>query len=237
MTKPLLASMREATRILQTRGPAEATAAIQRALQGIPLEVDAPTTAEVASADAVEGPTVASRPLLRSWVGATMPRISSAPLEQPTAEPPRAKGGRTDAPPGRFLSGSFANDAGAREYKLYVPSGYLGQALPLVVMLHGCTQNPDDFALGTGMNALAEARAAGIIGNNAMGSGKKVNIWVHRGAGAYICGEETALMNSIEGRRGNPRIKPPFPAVAGVFGMPTTVNNVHGSYRSAAQDG
>ena len=49
---------------------------------------------------------------------------------------------------------------------------------------------------------------------------------LHRGAGAYICGEETAMMNSIEGKRGNPRIKPPFPAVAGVFGMPTTINNV-----------
>jgi NADH-quinone oxidoreductase subunit F len=74
--------------------------------------------------------------------------------------------------------------------------------------------------------ALDEARAAGVIGPNACGSGKTINMWVHRGAGAYICGEETALMNSIEGRRGNPRIKPPFPAVAGVFGMPTTVNNV-----------
>ncbi|MHB0950003.1 MAG: complex I 51 kDa subunit family protein, partial [Gemmatimonadaceae bacterium] len=74
--------------------------------------------------------------------------------------------------------------------------------------------------------ALTEARAAGVIGPNAMGSGKTINIWVHRGAGAYICGEETALMNSIEGRRGNPRIKPPFPAVAGLFAQPTTINNV-----------
>ncbi len=74
--------------------------------------------------------------------------------------------------------------------------------------------------------ALREARAAGIIGANAMGSGTRIDIWVHKGAGAYICGEETALMNSIEGRRGNPRIKPPFPAVAGVFAKPTTVNNV-----------
>jgi NADH-quinone oxidoreductase subunit F len=74
--------------------------------------------------------------------------------------------------------------------------------------------------------ALAEARAAGVIGPNAMGTGKRIDIWVHRGAGAYICGEETALMNSIEGRRGNPRIKPPFPAVAGLFGQPTTINNV-----------
>ncbi|HSQ32174.1 MAG TPA: NADH-quinone oxidoreductase subunit NuoF [Gemmatimonadaceae bacterium] len=74
--------------------------------------------------------------------------------------------------------------------------------------------------------ALEECYAAGMLGKNAMGSGKTINIWVHRGAGAYICGEETALMNSIEGRRGNPRIKPPFPAVAGVFGQPTTINNV-----------
>jgi NADH-quinone oxidoreductase subunit F len=75
-------------------------------------------------------------------------------------------------------------------------------------------------------NAVKEAYAAGILGKNAMGTGKTVNVWVHRGAGAYICGEETALMNSIEGRRGNPRIKPPFPAVSGVFAQPTTINNV-----------
>ncbi len=74
--------------------------------------------------------------------------------------------------------------------------------------------------------ALQEAYAAGILGANAMGTGKRIDIYVHRGAGAYICGEETALMNSLEGRRGNPRIKPPFPAVAGVFGQPTTINNV-----------
>ena len=75
-------------------------------------------------------------------------------------------------------------------------------------------------------NAIKEAYAAGILGKNAMGSGKTVNVWVHRGAGAYICGEETALMNSLEGKRGNPRIKPPFPAVSGVFAQPTTINNV-----------
>jgi NADH-quinone oxidoreductase subunit F len=74
--------------------------------------------------------------------------------------------------------------------------------------------------------ALAEAYQAGILGKNAMGSGKRIDLYIHRGAGAYICGEETALMNSIEGRRGNPRIKPPFPAAAGVFGKPTTINNV-----------
>jgi NADH-quinone oxidoreductase subunit F len=74
--------------------------------------------------------------------------------------------------------------------------------------------------------AVEEAYAAGILGPNAMGTGRRIDVHVHRGAGAYICGEETALMNSLEGRRGNPRIKPPFPAVAGLFGQPTTINNV-----------
>ena len=74
--------------------------------------------------------------------------------------------------------------------------------------------------------AVDEAYANGVLGANAFGSGRRIDIVVHRGAGAYICGEETAMMNSIEGRRGNPRIKPPFPAVAGLFGKPTTINNV-----------
>ena len=74
--------------------------------------------------------------------------------------------------------------------------------------------------------AVEEAYAAGALGANALGSGKRIEVILHRGAGAYICGEETALMNSIEGKRGNPRIKPPFPAQAGVFALPTTVNNV-----------
>ena len=74
--------------------------------------------------------------------------------------------------------------------------------------------------------ALKEAYAANILGRNAMGSGKRIEVYVHKGAGAYICGEETALMNSLEGQRGNPRIKPPFPAVSGLFGQPTTINNV-----------
>jgi NADH-quinone oxidoreductase subunit F len=81
--------------------------------------------------------------------------------------------------------------------------------------------------------AVKEAYAAGILGKNAMGTGKRIDVHVHKGAGAYICGEETALMNSLEGRRGNPRIKPPFPAVSGVFGMPTTINNVETLIASA----
>ncbi len=76
------------------------------------------------------------------------------------------------------------------------------------------------------VQAVAEAYDNGALGASVFGSGRRVELVVHRGAGAYICGEETALMNSIEGKRGNPRIKPPFPAVAGLFGKPTTINNV-----------
>ena len=74
--------------------------------------------------------------------------------------------------------------------------------------------------------AVEEAYADGLIGDDVMGSGQKIDVTVHVGAGAYICGEETGLMNSLEGRRGQPRVKPPFPAAVGIFGMPTTVNNV-----------
>jgi NADH-quinone oxidoreductase subunit F len=74
--------------------------------------------------------------------------------------------------------------------------------------------------------AIAEAEARGILGDNVFGSGKKLRIVVHRGAGAYECGEETAQLTSLEGYRGHPRLKPPFPAVAGLYGKPTIVNNV-----------
>jgi len=74
--------------------------------------------------------------------------------------------------------------------------------------------------------AVAEARAAGYLGTNILGSGFDLEIIVHAGAGAYICGEETALLDSLEGRRGQPRLRPPFPAVAGLYASPTVINNV-----------
>jgi NADH-quinone oxidoreductase subunit F len=73
---------------------------------------------------------------------------------------------------------------------------------------------------------LAKARAAGYIGRNILGTGVNCDIWVHRGAGAYEAGEETALIESLEGKRAQPRLKPPFPAVVGLYGCPTVVNNV-----------
>ncbi|GAA5861593.1 hypothetical protein JCM8547_008085 [Rhodosporidiobolus lusitaniae] len=74
--------------------------------------------------------------------------------------------------------------------------------------------------------AIQEAYKAGLIGKNACGSGYDFDVYLHRGAGAYICGEETALIESIEGKQGKPRLKPPFPADVGLFGCPTTVANV-----------
>ncbi len=74
--------------------------------------------------------------------------------------------------------------------------------------------------------AIAEAKANGFLGKNILGTGFDCEIYVHRGAGAYICGEETALIESLEGKRGNPRIKPPFPAIQGAWMRPTVVNNV-----------
>ncbi len=76
------------------------------------------------------------------------------------------------------------------------------------------------------VEAIHEAYDAGLLGKNAAGSGWDFDVILHRGAGAYICGEETALLNSLEGRKGEPRNKPPFPAMAGLYACPTTVNNV-----------
>ena len=75
-------------------------------------------------------------------------------------------------------------------------------------------------------DAVQQAREAGFIGDDVCGSGKRLDFTIHRGAGAYICGEETGLLNSLEGKRGEPRLKPPFPAIKGLYGDPTVVNNV-----------
>jgi len=103
-----------------------------------------------------------------------------------------------------------------------VISAYAIQCNQAFVYLRG------EFALGHDrlMQALADARAKGFVGENILGSGFDLEIVVHRGAGAYICGEETALLESLEGERGWPRLKPPFPAIAGLYAKPTVVNNV-----------
>jgi NADH-quinone oxidoreductase subunit F len=83
-----------------------------------------------------------------------------------------------------------------------------------------------NYLIGIMDRAIEEARAAGIVGKNILGSDFSCEVYTHTGAGAYICGEETALLSSLEGYRGHPRMKPPFPAVEGLYASPTVVNNV-----------
>ncbi|MGY3052740.1 NADH-quinone oxidoreductase subunit F [Pedobacter sp. UYEF25] len=104
-----------------------------------------------------------------------------------------------------MIVGSFA--LGAKTSFIYVR----GEMMPQIRILE---------------KAIAEARAAGFLGKNILGTGYDLELYVQPGGGAYICGEETALLESLEGKRGNPRIKPPFPAIAGLYGCPTVVNNV-----------
>lgn len=82
------------------------------------------------------------------------------------------------------------------------------------------------YIVGILEQAINEAYAAGFLGKNILGSDYSLDLYVHPGAGAYICGEETALLESLEGKRGNPRLKPPFPAISGLYASPTVVNNV-----------
>jgi NADH dehydrogenase (ubiquinone) flavoprotein 1 len=96
---------------------------------------------------------------------------------------------------------------GARAAYIYIRGEFFQEASNLQVAIH-------------------EAYAAGLLGRNACGSGYDFDVYVHRGAGAYVCGEETALIESLEGKAGKPRLKPPFPADVGLFGCPTTVHNV-----------
>jgi NADH-quinone oxidoreductase subunit F len=101
-------------------------------------------------------------------------------------------------------------------------AGFAMQAHTAVIYVRG-----EFYGEASHLNiALNEARAAGLLGKNAAGTGWDFDIILHRGAGAYICGEETAMLESIEGKKGQPRNKPPFPAMAGLYSCPTTINNV-----------
>lgn len=101
-------------------------------------------------------------------------------------------------------------------------AGYAMRAKAAYIYIRGEFVEPADAL----ERAISEAYAAGLIGKNACGTGYDFDVYVHRGSGAYICGEETALIESLEGRQGKPRLKPPFPANVGLYGCPTTVTNV-----------
>ncbi|MBC5824029.1 MAG: NADH-quinone oxidoreductase subunit NuoF [Candidatus Eremiobacteraeota bacterium] len=127
-----------------------------------------------------------------------------------------------EAEPGTFKDHMLLEQTPLQLIEGLILSAYAINAAHIVVYIRG------EFLEGYRifMRALSAAREAGYVGDNLLGSGYSADILVHRGAGAYICGEETAMLESIEGKRGEPRLKPPFPANAGLFGMPTVVNNV-----------
>lgn len=144
----------DAARLVRMGNPAEATAAIRRSIGGPPGDRQAagqaapsPGTTVPGTPGALQGPMQSS---LRGRVSVGSAGTTGTPRTAPHASP-SATGAR-----GRFLDGSYTDASGTRHYKLYVPDGYQGQAVPLIVMLHGCSQGPDDFAAGTAMNALAE---------------------------------------------------------------------------------
>lgn len=167
----LQAGMREAMRQMRSGGLNQATATIQRTLHGLSPDANASAAAneepiegsfEVLEPEALSPPSgaEAQQEPQRAHHPFTRLRARNPPqwkYRQPVRQPePTPEQGHENQPGGQFLSRSYSNSAGSRAYKLYIPSGYHGQTLPLIIMLHGCTQNPDDFAAGTGMNALAE---------------------------------------------------------------------------------
>ena len=167
MPPEMASGMAEATRLTSAGRLAEATALIQRLLRGerpSPTpEAPSPTVidGEAVTVDVSDPPRAADRQRpdtrgpapqgsgLRDLFRNLVARVAPAARDQRTARP--ASPGA-----GRFVSATFSNEAGARDYKLYIPANYAGRPLPLVIMLHGCTQSPDDFAAGTRMNDLAE---------------------------------------------------------------------------------
>lgn len=166
MSDQMQSGMAEATRLTREGQLAEATEVIQRALRGdfsgVPADVPgAPDVPVETPSSVVDGASKPAAPPQPDRTGQPL-RPAPRPPRSFRGTPPGAIPGPTDfIPPaapagGRFVERSYTNRAGTRSYKLYIPSGYVGQEVSLVVMLHGCTQNPDDFAAGTRMNALAE---------------------------------------------------------------------------------
>ena len=176
MNDPLHADMREASRLTRAGRLIDATALLQRTLQGgrnrnhyvsnagVPPTIDlVPDTVELTGAERgpLQGAIRGQLPnRLRRFLDRVIPtgfETGSGGLAEPTAaDTPVPEGGQ-------FLTKSFSNQAGSRTYKLYVPSQYRGQPLPLIVMLHGCTQSPDDFAAGTRMNLRAEQHNCFVV--------------------------------------------------------------------------
>lgn len=184
----MMAQMRAATSKLMNQGPGSATEAIQQALSAAGLmpapaatpspassttqpqmrDINPPPAGSSGKPAVDEAPAQAATPAQAAQAFAQdfMSRLGKQPFEMPSFQAP-GFGSATPAAPlpegAQFIDGQFSNHAGTRSYKLYIPSSYHGQAMPLLVMLHGCTQNPDDFAAGTQMNAVAEEQQCFVV--------------------------------------------------------------------------
>ncbi|MGF6774684.1 poly(hydroxyalkanoate) depolymerase family esterase [Paraburkholderia sp. GAS199] len=171
MNEDFLKSMTDAFELLRTAGPKEATAAVQRALAG-----------GIAHTPNAQNQTPPSAQTPHAWAEAWrhMQAQTQAQTQPAQASPqPHAPSERTiDAEtPGTFSTHSFSNAAGQRQYKLYVPATYDNQPVPLIVMLHGCTQNADDFAAGTRMNELAERHGLIVVYPNQSQAANHSKCW------------------------------------------------------------
>ncbi len=143
--------------------------------------------------------------------------------KEPTPERPNYLVVNADeGEPGTFKDGEILREVPHKLIEGILIAGYAIRAKRCYIYIRG------EFVKETEIleNAIREAKDAGLVGENIGGKDFSLDIIVHRGAGAYICGEESALLDSLEGKRGHPRMRPPFPAQYGAFGMPTTVNNV-----------
>ena len=153
LKKNFLAQVRAAARSLLRRRPVAARAVIEESVK----KADAMQAAAVKSAESLAPPPPTLNQSTHDAVSDMLADLSRLSLENnPFLATLPSTGAAAAGLPGHFIDASYTNEAGTRDYKLYVPGSYAGQTVPLVVMLHGCTQNPDDFAVGTGMNELAE---------------------------------------------------------------------------------
>jgi poly(hydroxyalkanoate) depolymerase family esterase len=196
LNEKFLEKMREATRLLQSGGPQAATEAIQHALLGdsAPKKESDPDAREFIDINPAPGPHKKSHPepplephpsgFMRHPFAKQWPAGTDVTWENPLETLQKQAFSETDRQPdqeletpGQFLSGSCTNQTGTRSYKLYIPSGYQGEALPMVVMLHGCKQNPDDFAVGTKMNQVAETHNCLVVYPAQVKAANSSNCW------------------------------------------------------------
>ncbi|MET3130170.1 poly(hydroxyalkanoate) depolymerase family esterase [Oxalobacteraceae bacterium GrIS 1.11] len=176
LNQQMFAQLRAATRNLMGKGPAAATQAIQEALAGLKTgqqanfqardtmrDINPAPGATPQAPEAPSAPQATAQELAQDFMARIAGKMGQPGFDLPGFKPPRAPVPLAIKPGAQFLSGSYRNHAGGRDYKLYIPSNYHGQAMPLLVMLHGCTQNPDDFAAGTQMNAVAEEKQCFVV--------------------------------------------------------------------------